>query len=111
MSNGLLVDTKPDQDHVFCVDCKFSTGGNFVSTWWMRLTKSNSMNCLKSVMDNSKTDLITGKVIRPKITIHSCYTCRNSSYRCGEQGKQWVPYNKHKLFQYLKRTGGEDESA
>lgn len=106
----LLVENNPDKDRVFCVDCKFSTGGNFVSTWWMRLAKNNEMKCLKSVKDYSKTDLITGKII-PRISVQSCYTCRSTSFHCGEQGKQWVPYNKNKLFQYLKRTGNEGETT
>lgn len=105
---SVVVET--NDDNVFCVDCKYSTGGNFLLTWWDRLTKSADMECTKDAMVRSRVNLITGKIIMIKTNQPLCREQRDSNYQCGEKGRYWVPYNKHKMFLYLKRTGNNDQS-
>lgn len=96
-----------NEEHVFCVDCKYSTGSNFLSTWWMRLIKSEKLRCTKNVQQRSETNLITGKTIVIRAENPYCTRQRDSNYNCGEKGRDWVPYNKHKMFLYIKRTGND----
>ena len=105
-----MVVVEANDDNVFCVDCKHSAGGNFLLTWWKRLTKNADMECTKDVMVSSKTNLITGKIIVIKSNLPLCRDRRDSSYQCGEKGRDWVPYSKHKMFLYIKRTGNNDQT-
>lgn len=106
----VLVDANTKKEHVFCVDCKYSTGNGFFSTWVLRWTKSNDLLCSKSSVETSKVDLISGKVIKSSSRATPCRQCRENSYICGVNGKYWTPYNKNKMFIYLKRIGNEGET-
>jgi hypothetical protein len=108
--SGALVQAGTDKEHVFCVDCKYSVGNGFFSTWFLRWTKSDDLLCGKTVSSNSRVDLITGKIIKSASRANGCRQCRESSYNCGEKGIYWVPYNKNKMFIYLKRIGNEGET-
>lgn len=99
---AIIVDTG-GKDHVFCVDCKHSQGSNRFMTWWKRLTKSDTLMCSYDSEVKARTNLITGKIFKTKPRLRLCEQNRSADYRCGEEGKHWSPYDKHKLFIYLKR--------
>ncbi len=106
----VLVDPNTDKELVFCVDCKYSKGNGFFSTWFLRWTKSDDLLCGRSSIETSKVDLISGKIIKSATRANGCRQCRESSYNCGENGKHWTPYNKNKMFIYLKRVGNEGDT-
>lgn len=110
MGRIVLVPVIPEKEHVFCVDCKHSSGGNFIFTWWKRWTKSNDLLCTRNTADNSKIDIVSGKIIKSSTRPTDCGQSRDSNYGCGVNGVYWVPYKKKHLLAYLKRSGNEGES-